>query len=61
MKAVKCDRCQKFFTEEILMVTYQYPDEPNARYEVDLCPDCMRDFVKFMKGEKDGSGRTNEP
>ena len=55
MKAVKCDRCQRFFTEEIMMISYEYPDDSQHKYECDICPDCFHEFVEFMKEGKVGN------
>ena len=57
MKATKCDRCKQYYAEEIPLITYKYPEE-SARFELDLCYKCLKDFVKFMKEYEDDQTTT---
>lgn len=63
MKAIKCDRCGKFFEAEKgyyfgkvgdYKVAEYYIDTERSHYpferEVDLCDDCQKALREFMKG-----------
>lgn len=62
MKAIKCDRCKKYYdpykpNENTIgsnMLIFAEDDETSSYYEIhtfELCPDCMRDAIRFMRKE----------
>lgn len=61
MRAMKCDRCGKLYgcktfknTENanaIKLIDKNLDKEYWSRKTYDLCPDCMREFEDFLKGE----------
>ena len=53
MKAVKCDRCKKYFDNEIKLIRYKHHKTDNEEYQIDICPECFDKFVKFMKEEQE--------
>lgn len=51
MKVTRCDRCKKHFEEEIMMITYKHYQNEEVEYQIDICPTCFNEFIKFMKME----------
>ena len=50
--AKQCDRCKKYFNHGTVKVkTERRIGLDVATSDLDLCPDCFRDFVKFMQME----------
>lgn len=60
MRAIKCDRCEKYYDpyrpkEDVFesnMLIFAEDDLTASYYEhrqFELCSDCMRDAVKFMR------------
>lgn len=60
MRAIKCDRCEKYYdpyapkkdTYGSNILIFAEDDLTASYYEIrqfELCPDCMRDAVKFMR------------
>ena len=62
-KAIQCDRCDGFYViNHIAKHAHidQYEDD-YFRRKFDLCPECAKDFDKFMSGatlESDESGES---
>ena len=58
MKAIKCDRCGKYYDKPIELETWQFvvkaivePDAPENRdgfWCFDLCKDCQKELDEFM-------------
>lgn len=65
MRAMKCDRCGKFYdyyagsktfkdTEKangIMLIDRDLKREYYERRTYDLCPECMREFKKFLENK----------
>ena len=58
MKAKKCDRCGKFYTqddhlkdkEENWRYAIVYDAHPYESITKDLCPQCLKDLKEWLKG-----------
>lgn len=64
MRARKCDRCCKFYEHYDGQNLFKGGEEANAlrlidrdldekywlRRDLDLCPECMQDFERFIRG-----------
>lgn len=50
MKATQCDRCKKYFTEEIPDIMYRPKKNTyDEAYKIDVCPKCLEAFKDFIK------------
>ena len=52
MKAVKCDRCGKYFDDEIGVIKYLHTASDDHYHLLDICPDCLEKFYDFMQPKK---------
>ena len=48
MIARKCDRCGSFYIPDDSMRTYIVSKKSFVDTEIDLCPECHDDLIKFM-------------
>ena len=48
-----CDRCGKYIKHTIMgfMIGRTITDNSLIRKNYDLCPECLKDFERFMKNE----------
>ena len=51
MNATKCDRCKRYFEEEIPRIGYQRRKDLEYYQLLDICPECLEEFFKFMGAE----------
>lgn len=49
MKAIKCDRCLRYFDEEIGVIQYFDKASDDHYHQLDVCPDCLEKFFDFMR------------
>ena len=49
MNATKCDRCLKYFEEEIPRIRYARSMTQDYCRQLDICPDCLEKFFDFMR------------
>ena len=59
MHATKCDRCKKYFEKEIPRIGYMRTKADGYYQLLDICPECLTDFLMFM-GEKANDGEPTE-
>ena len=70
MIAKVCDRCGKIFgaidehsEQVVLAIPPKYKvgrlDMFDGKNRVDICPDCIEDFCKWLKGENNGTEKEN--
>lgn len=59
MHATKCDRCKKYFEEEIPRIGYMRTKDAGYYQQLDICPECLEEFLKFME-EKANDGEPTE-
>ena len=59
MNATECDRCKRYFKEEIPRIGYQRRKDLEYYQVLDICPECLEEFFKFM-GEKANDGEPTE-
>lgn len=52
MNATKCDRCKRYFEEEIPRIGYQRRKDLEYYQLLDICPECLEEFFKFMGAEE---------
>lgn len=49
MNATKCDRCQKYYDNEIGMIAYKNVNSQDSYQRLDICPECLEAFKKFIR------------
>ena len=52
MNATKCDRCKRYFEEEIPRIGYMRSKDSGYYQQLDICPECLEEFFKFMGAEE---------
>ena len=63
MKAMKCDRCGKYYDISLFdyyrhdkVASYKNDDPKVGKDVYDLCPECMDEFRRFMDAKLVGEG-----
>lgn len=52
MHATKCDRCKKYFEEEIPRIGYMRTKDAGYYQQLDICSECLDKFIDFMQPKK---------